>query len=111
MAGWRKVHAGIENDGLKIDGIEVWKHKWRSTGELCINLPHPSYRNQIHSYDVYEIEDAVHSVRFAAAELSNGCGAFTFPNSTGRGVVSCPRAFTLLATTQHHGTSSHPQIR
>lgn len=73
---WRDVHVGFEGDGLRIDGVEVWRHKWRPTGEHHLNLPHPSYRNQTHRYDIYIVEDAGHSVRFAAGELSNGVWGF-----------------------------------
>jgi hypothetical protein len=79
MTVWRDVHVGIERDSLKIGGIEVWKHKWRSTGELPLDLPHPSHPNQTHQYDIYEIEDAGNSVRFATSELSNGVWGFYIP--------------------------------
>ena len=76
MTIWRDVHVGIERDGLKIAGIEVWKHKWRSTSEPPLDLPHPSYPNQTRQYGIDKIEDAGHSVRFAAGELSNGVWGF-----------------------------------
>ena len=79
MAVWRCVHVGIEGDGLKLGGLEVWKHNWRSTGEPHLNLPHPSYRNQTHRFHIYEIEDAGYSVHFAASELSNGVWGFYVP--------------------------------
>jgi hypothetical protein len=79
MTAWRDVHVGFERDGLKIGGLEVWKHKWRSTGEPILNLPHPAYKWQTHRYNVYEIGDAGHSVRFAAGELSNGVYGFYVP--------------------------------
>jgi hypothetical protein len=79
MTVWRDVHVGVENDGLRIGGIDVWRHKWRSTGEPDLNLPHPSYLNQTHGYVIYEVEDSGHSVRFAAGELSNGVWGFYIP--------------------------------
>jgi hypothetical protein len=79
MTIWRDAHVGIEPDGLQIGGVEVWKHKWRRTGEPPLDLPHPRYPNQTHQYDVYEIEDAGHSVRFAAGELSDGVWGFYIP--------------------------------
>jgi hypothetical protein len=72
MTVWRNGQIGVERDGLKIRGLEVWKHKWRSTGEPPLDLPHTSYPNQTHPYGIYEIEDGGHSFRFAAGELSNG---------------------------------------
>jgi hypothetical protein len=79
MTVWRDVHVGIEGDGLEIGGVKVWRHEWRSTGEPRLNLPHPSYRNQTHRYDIYEIGNAENSVRFAAGELSNGVWGFYVP--------------------------------
>jgi hypothetical protein len=79
MTVWRVVHVGFEGDSLKIGGLEVWKNEWRSTGEPHLNLPHPSYPNQIDRYAIYEIGDAGHSVRFATSELSNGVWGFYVP--------------------------------
>jgi hypothetical protein len=79
MTIWRDVHVGIEGDGLEIGGLEVWKHKWRSTNEPPLDLPHPSYRNQTHRYWIYEIGDSGHPVRFATGELSNGVWGFYVP--------------------------------
>lgn len=79
MTVWQSVHVGIEGDSLEIGGLEVWRHKWRSTGEPHIDLPHPSYRNQTHQFNTYEIGDAGHLVRFAACELSNNVWGFYVP--------------------------------
>jgi len=76
MTVWKDVHVGIESDGLRIDGVEIWRHKWHSTGEPQLNLPHPSYRNQIHRYDICEIMDVGRSIRFAVSEVSNGVYGF-----------------------------------
>jgi hypothetical protein len=81
MKGWRDIHVGFEGDGLKIGGVEVWKREWRRTGEPHLNLPHPSYQHQIHRYDIYEIGDAGHSIRFAAGELSYGVWGFYVPET------------------------------
>ena len=79
MAGWRAVHVGVEDDGLTIGGLAVWKYAWRGTGEAPLDLPHPSYPSQMHRYRIYEIGDAGHPVRFAAGELSNGVWGFCVP--------------------------------
>jgi hypothetical protein len=42
-------------------------------------LRHPTYPNQTHQYDIYEIGDAERPVRFAAGELSNGVWGFYVP--------------------------------
>lgn len=79
MAAWRDVHVGLQGDGLKVGGLEVWKHEWRPAEVEALSLPHPSYPKQIHRYDVYDIGDAPRSVRFAAGELSNGVWGFYVP--------------------------------
>jgi hypothetical protein len=76
---WRDVHVGFEKDGLKIAGLDVWKHEWRSAGLPSVELPHPSYRDQKHPYSICEIGDAAHPVRFAVCELSNGVWGFYVP--------------------------------
>lgn len=78
-ADWRAVHVGVEGDGFKVAGLEVWKHEWRSTALAPVELPHPSYPGQIHRYNVYEIGAAERTVRFAADELSNGVWGFYLP--------------------------------
>ena len=79
MTGWRDVHVGVEDDGLKIGGLEVWKHTWRWTSEPALDLPHPAYPNQTHRYRICEIGDSANPVRFAAGELSNGVWGFLVP--------------------------------
>jgi len=79
MTVWRNVHVGFEGDDLKIGGLDVWKHTWRSAGIEPLNLPHPSYPSQIHRYIIYDIGDERGAVRFAAAELSNGVWGFYVP--------------------------------
>jgi len=84
MAVWRSVHVGPEGDDFEVGGLEVWRHKWSSTGEPHLNLPHPSYRNQIHRFDIYEIVGTEHAVRFATGELSNGVWGFYVPGDDGQ---------------------------
>jgi hypothetical protein len=76
--GWREVHVGTEADHLKIGGVDVWKASWQSLG-YCVWLPHPQWPRQIHDYVVYEADNGVQNVRFAAAELLNGCWGFYVP--------------------------------
>jgi hypothetical protein len=74
--GWRNVHTGIEGENFELGGVQVWRHNWRRTDEDTLRLPHPSYPNQVHRFDIYEIGSIDHPVRFAAAELSNGVWGF-----------------------------------
>ena len=80
MTEWRSVHIGTADDELRIHGIEVWKHEWRSTKETSLRLPHPSYPSQTHAFDVYEIDGLLHPIRFAAGELTNGVWGFYIPS-------------------------------
>ena len=76
--GWREVHIGAEADGLQIAGVDIWKTEWHSLG-YSVWLGHPQWPQQIHDYVVYEANDGSIIVRFAAAELSNGCWGFYIP--------------------------------
>jgi 5-oxoprolinase (ATP-hydrolysing) len=79
---WQHVHIGFENDDGEIEKTKVWKQKWRALNTPPVRLPHPSYRNQFHTYEVYEIGDV--PVRFAASELSNGVWGFYVPKRSTR---------------------------
>jgi hypothetical protein len=79
MNGWRDVHVGFANDGLLIEDIDVWRHKWRKVGLPALELPHPAYPNQLDYFDVYEIGAPRTPVRFAAGELSAGVWGFYVP--------------------------------
>jgi hypothetical protein len=79
MSGWRDVHVGFEGDGVKINGVAIWRHEWRRTGEDSLELPHPSHRHQRHSFNIYEVGSIDDPVRFAAGELSNGVWGFYVP--------------------------------
>jgi hypothetical protein len=80
QTAWRVAHIGVENDGLKIGGLDVWKSEWRRVREpKGIELPHPQYPNQIHPYRIYEVGDVGNPVRFAAGELSYGVWGFYVP--------------------------------
>ncbi len=76
---WRDVHCGTEQDGLTINGVDVWGSKWRRTKDPTIKLPHPQHPGLLCGYHVYEIGDVNHPVRFAAGELSYGAWGFYVP--------------------------------
>jgi hypothetical protein len=78
MSGWRDVHVGFEDDGLKIDGIAVWRQAWRRVGDV-LELPHPGHPHQRHRFEIYEVGSLDTPVRFAAGELSNGVWGFYVP--------------------------------
>ena len=83
--GWRSVHVGFENDGLRIAGQDVWGRPWRSTGAQ-VRLPHPAHPQQAHGFEVHELDGAP-PLRFAAAELSNGVWGFYTPALSGSGAT------------------------
>ena len=67
---WKSVGVVIEGESLLISGLNVWDYKWVSLKEPLINLPHPSYSDQLHGFHLYQIEHGEHKVHFAASELS-----------------------------------------
>lgn len=79
MSNWREVHVGTEGDDVQIAGIKVWQYDWRRTDEDAVQLPHPSYPQQRHNFNVYEAGPHSSQIRFAAAELSNGVWGFYAP--------------------------------
>lgn len=79
MAGWRSVHVGFARDGLQLGGRDVWAEAWRATADPPVHLPHPAHPAEIHRYAIQEIGHGPATVRFAAAELSNGVWGFYVP--------------------------------
>ena len=80
MPPWRSVHVGFQDDGLKIGGVEIWKHEWRRTDSEPLILPHPDYPDQRHRYYIYEVGDQDQPECFAVSELSNGVWGFYVPD-------------------------------
>lgn len=48
----------------------------------ALQLPHPSYPNQFHTFEVVEIGSLDRPVRFAVGELSNGVWGFYVPTQS-----------------------------
>lgn len=88
--GWRAVHVGFSNDGLQIGGVAVWDQRWHSAGEPPLLLPHPAHPGQTHRFGIYDVGEGSKSVRFAAAELSNGVWGFYAPGT--HPVQTCGRS-------------------
>jgi hypothetical protein len=78
-SAWREAHIGFANDGLTLDGLDVWQSPWRPVDGFALELPHPAHPQQIHSYDIYDIGPINQPVRFAAGEVSNGVWGFYVP--------------------------------
>jgi len=70
----------IEGESVHVEGSNLWDHRWVSL-QAHLELSHPSYPNQHHRMDIYQIETDQGNVVFAAGELSaNVCG-FYLPES------------------------------
>lgn len=76
--GWRFLSIGFDGAPVIVDGVDLWKHKWRSCGQR-ITVAHPSYPTQRHAMDVYEIAFGGQTITFAAGEFSNGVWGFYVP--------------------------------
>jgi hypothetical protein len=76
---WRQAHIGFSDDGLKIGGLDVWTHDWRSVDTPALTLCHPAYPQQMHRFTVQEIGEGASVSRFAVSELSNGVYGFYVP--------------------------------
>jgi hypothetical protein len=74
--GWRLVGRILaDGEPISLDGLDPWKHDWRSVDVPPIVVAHPQYPNQRHDMAVYEIARD-RAVRFAAGEFSNGAWGF-----------------------------------
>lgn len=68
---WRYAHTGLENDGVLIDGADVWNLEWKAAPGSNARLPHPEEPGRILNYTAYEVEDEDgNPLLFAVAELS-----------------------------------------
>jgi hypothetical protein len=74
--GWVARHIGFEHDGLVLDGVNIWAGEWRPVVGRPVELPHPSYPDQLHEFRQYDVAEGPRSIRVAATELSNGVWGF-----------------------------------
>jgi hypothetical protein len=79
MGDWKYAHIGFEGDTGRLGGISVWKAKWRRVEGEPIMLPNPASTQKTSSFEVYEIGEEDHPIRFAACELSAGVWGFYVP--------------------------------
>ena len=76
---WKTVGAIIEGEPIMVSGVNPWNHKWQEAGGQRVRLPHPSYPDQMHEMNVFEIETGGRVVTFAAGELSASVWGFYVP--------------------------------
>ena len=64
-------HIGICTDGqpFQVDGIDIWKHEWKRTGERA-EVKDPQY-GQGFSFAVWSVNAEDKRIEFAAGEFSN----------------------------------------
>jgi hypothetical protein len=79
--GWRLVMGRIVEaiEPIKIGGLDLWKHRWKSLDDPPITVAHPQYPHQRHVMQIFEIRDGDVVVRFAAGEFSNGAWGIYLP--------------------------------
>jgi len=76
---WRAIGVVIEEQPIRIHGLNVWDFAWTRLPDPPVELFHPSYPSQLHVMDVYEITANGNRVRFAAGELSANVWGFYVP--------------------------------
>ena len=77
MAGWKAVGVVVEGQPIQIEGVNPWELHWNMIEQTPVELPHPCYPSQRHSFFVYEVDDEGRKAVFAAGELSANVWGFT----------------------------------
>ena len=73
---WGSGKVCVEGDRVNVGGINPWDAKWTRLDEPAVELPHPAYSNQKHTYWLYRAEVDGTEVVFAAGELSMNVWGF-----------------------------------
>lgn len=76
MTAWVPVGVVVEGESILVDGVNPWEHKWQVSGQPPVDLPHPSYLNQLHTMNVVKVETGDREVIFATCELSANVWVF-----------------------------------
>lgn len=79
MSTWKPIGVVTEGNRINIAGTNPWNHDWVRSKDGQVQLPHPKYLNQMHSFSVFSIETGGWSIVFAAGELSASVWAFYVP--------------------------------
>ena len=67
---WRHIATCVEGQPVLVDGVDVWKHKWRQTGADA-EIEDPIH-GQGFVFHIYALTAGHRQVEFAAGEFSNG---------------------------------------
>ena len=81
MDKWKFINIVTDGQAISIDGINPWKHEWIELDEDPIEVPHPSYPEQLHEMWIYKINTESKSIVFAAGEYSNCVWGFYVPSA------------------------------
>ncbi|TFV92321.1 hypothetical protein E4K72_19830 [Oxalobacteraceae bacterium OM1] len=79
MSDWKPVGVVAEGEAIDLLGVNPWSHNWKKKDDSGLRLPHPSYPQQLHALDIYEIEMGGRRICFAAGELSANVWGFYVP--------------------------------
>ncbi|MCL2716130.1 MAG: hypothetical protein FWD68_16560 [Alphaproteobacteria bacterium] len=79
------VKGGIVSDAaaIAVRGVNLWKFRWKPTGEPALRVEHPQHKGEFHEMPVYEVSDGEKTVRFAAGEFSSLAWGFYVPEEDG----------------------------
>lgn len=69
VTNWKHIATIADGQKYEIDGLNIWDCKWKFTGEK-ISVKDSLY-GQVHTMNVWEIEDGRKKVKFSAGEFSN----------------------------------------
>ena len=68
---WQFHDMNMEGATKPIEGVDIWQHRWQSSGEKSFKVPHPQYAQQKHILRCYRIDVDNKVIEFAAGEVSN----------------------------------------
>lgn len=79
ISKWRLINIVTDGQPIMVGGINPWEYEWVQLVEEPIEVPHPSYPNQMHKMRQYKIDLKNKSIVFAAGEYSNCVWGFYVP--------------------------------
>lgn len=77
---WHYVGSCFDGQSFNIEGVDVWKHGWKSIDGQRVDVVDPRYGRR-YNFTIYELVGGGKTVRFAAGEFSNGVWGFYRENA------------------------------
>lgn len=71
MQNWEFHDIGFEGQTEKVEGVDIWKHKWQSSEHAKFEAPHPQHSTQFHIMRPFILKTGGRQINFAASEVSN----------------------------------------